>query len=212
MQFFTVTICLFSLLVSQSLWADDASLYDPKVGTDEALVRVVNTSSKPIKVDFLSAGKQLKRVGPLAISPYIRIKQGELKVSTAAAGTTLPVTARQLYTLVYVGNEFKVINDKSLNKKNKSLVNFYNLTPDVVLTLSTANGKAKIVPDVKPLSSGNRELNGVTVEMGIFQGENLTQKLEKAKLKKGESYDIVAFSGRNGQVVRLFKTRVDTRI
>lgn len=204
-----------ALIISSSfaVSANEAALYAPQVEADEALIRVLNLSEHRLSMVISSLNKEIKNTASLRFSHYIRAEAGRLVLQLNQASIEVDAKAGSRYTLVYKpDSSLQVIEDISKFSKGKSMLALYNFSSYAELTLSTANGKIEIIPDVAPDSVGYRELNAVGLNMGIFDGKVKIKETQKLQLQQDKVHNIAVIDSKNGIAFTIMTSNTNTRI
>ncbi|MCB9741612.1 MAG: alginate O-acetyltransferase AlgF [Alphaproteobacteria bacterium] len=169
-------------------------LYDPAPPEGSAFVRVFNASGQA-RSDIDLGGRSLPALQADAASPYVVVQKGS---RTAALGAglseTLEVSAGSFLTIALLpgdkGVEPLVLQDKPNSNLARARVTLYNLSdaPDVDLKL--ADGSQDVIADVGPRQTGERVVNALTVDLGVFAGETQVKALPGVTLERGGSYSV----------------------
>ncbi len=119
------------------------------------------------------------------------VPQGTVAARVGAASSNLAVVAGKFYSAVWNGKAFKLLTDASADDRAKALITVYNLSSVPAIDLKTADGKLSVVSGVKPGESGNRAVNGITVDLAVFSGSKALATFKGAALERGNAYAIV---------------------
>lgn len=172
------------LLLSGAVFAQDTGLYDPAPPANSAFVRVLNAPSAALGDKSVTAEKN-------AASPYVVIPQGEFTAKLGSFSGKLKVEAGKFYSVIHNGNKLVLLSDPSADNRAKALLVIYNLSKNPSIDLKTADGKTSVVSGVKPGESGNRAVNGITVDLAAFSGSKALDILKGVKLERGNAYALV---------------------
>lgn len=187
----------------------DKGLYDPVAPKGAVFLRFFNTQSTDATVS--AAGKSYGSLKPLAASPYYVQKKGDISLDINGKKADTTVDADQYYTAVTSGDSVVLIKDQALANRAKALVLFYNLTDKDKLTLKTADGKVEVIPAQAKGASAGREMNGVKVTFGVFDGDTKLAELPESLLERGKAYSVIATAGADGKTVLTWaESKTDT--
>ena len=173
---------------STTLAQDLAGLYAPAPPPDSAFVRVINATATPLSATLGSKAAAAPKAG---ISTYVVVPQGNVAAKIGAASSSLTVVAGKFYSVVWNGKTFKLLTDASADDRAKALITVYNLGSAPAIDLKTADGKLSVVSGIKPGESGNRAVNGITVDLAVFSGSKALATFKGAALERGNAYAIV---------------------
>lgn len=183
---------------------DLAGLYAPAPPPDSAFVRIINATATPLSATLGSKAATAPKAG---ISTYVVVPQGNVAAKVGAANNTLAVVAGKFYSAVWNGKTFRLMTDVSADDRAKAQLTVYNLSTKPALDLKTADGKLSVVGGVKPGESGNRAVNGITVDLAVFGGSKALATFKGAALERGNAYAIVVTDGGSSMTVSSTTTR-----
>lgn len=204
------------MLSAFAVSGEDEGLYDPVVGADEALIRVLNLETKALTITI--SDKVITDIAPSSFSQYIRVKAGEVVIEgdriLSSAGVKMK--AKAAYTVaIRDQNIVKAIEDSTISKRGKAMLALYNFSQASAVTLKTLDGKTAIVADVGLEARGHREVNAIKIQMAVFSGPTDDIKLGatgEVNLRKDQVLNVlVTGDDINPQVRTLFST-TNTRI
>lgn len=176
------------LLLGQALAQDTQGLYAPAPPPDSAFVRVINASASPLSATLGSKAATAPKAG---ISTYVVVPQGSVTAKVGAVSSNLAVVAGKFYSAVWNGKAFRLMTDVSADDRAKAQLTVYNLSSRQALDLKTADGKLSVVSGVKPGESGNRAVNGITVDLAVYGGSKALTTFKGVALERGTAYAIV---------------------
>jgi alginate O-acetyltransferase complex protein AlgF len=171
-----------------ALAQDTQGLYAPAPPPDSAFVRLINASGIPLSATLGAKAATAPKSG---ISTYVVIPQGMVAVKSGSTTVKLPVSAGKFYSAVWNGKTFKLMIDSNADDRAKALLLVYNLSKAGALDLKTADGKLSVVSGIKPGESGNRAVNGITVDLAAFSGAKAVATFKGVSLERGNAYAIV---------------------
>ncbi len=186
MRRFLVPVTLTTTLLASA--QDLAGLYAPAPPPDSAFVRVINSTTTPLSATLGGKAAAAPKAG---ISTYVVVPQGTVATKVGAASSSLTVVAGKFYSAVWNGKTFKLLTDANADDRAKALITVYNLSSAPALDLKTADGKLSVISSVKPGESGNRAVNGITVDLAVFSGGKALATFKGAALERGNAYAIV---------------------
>jgi alginate O-acetyltransferase complex protein AlgF len=187
MKLFVLSASLISLS-GLALAQDTQGLYAPAPPPDSAFVRLLNTTATPLSATLGGKAATAPKAG---ISTYLVIPQGSVALKVGTVNVSLPVVAGKFYSAVWTGKTFKLMVDSSADDRAKALLTVYNLSKAPALDLKTADGKLSVISGVKPGASGNRAVNGITVDLAAFNGAKAVATFKGVALERGNAYAIV---------------------
>lgn len=164
--------------------AQQEGLYDPAPPSNSAFVRVANAPAATLGTRSVAADKG-------AVSTYVVIPQGDVSVKAGAASQKFRVEAGKFYTVALHGGKLSLLPDAPADNRAKALLVVYNLSSLPSVDLKTADGKTTVIQGVKPGESGNRAVNGITVDLATFAGPKSLNVMKAVKLERGKAYAIV---------------------
>ena len=182
------TLLPLLLFGSLALAQDTQGLYAPAPPPNSAFIRLINATRTPLKATLGGKSASAPKVG---ISSYLVVPQGKVSMTSGAAGVTLPLSAGKFYSAVWTGKTFKLLTDSNADDRAKALLTLYNLSSKPSLDLKTADGKLSVVSGVKPGSSGDRAVNGITVDLAAFSGTKALATFKGVSLERGNAYAVV---------------------
>jgi len=172
-----------ALLLSFSALAQEG-LYDAAPPVDSAFVRVLNAPTATLGTKAVTAEKG-------AASAYVVIPQGQVAAKLGATAGKLNLEAGKFYSVIQAGGKLVLLTDQAADNRAKALLTIYNLSKVANIDLKTADGKTTVIAGVKPGESGNRAVNGITVELAAFNGTKVLGRLKSVALERGSAYAIV---------------------
>ena len=193
-----------ALLIGTTTAQDLAGLYAPAPPPDSAFVRIINATATPLSATLGSKAATAPKAG---ISTYVVVPQGNVAAKVGAANNTLAVVAGKFYSAVWNGKTFRLMTDVSADDRAKAQLTVYNLSTKPALDLKTADGKLSVVGGVKPGESGNRAVNGITVDLAVFGGSKALATFKGADLERGNAYAIVVTDSGSSMTVSRTTTR-----
>jgi len=173
-----------TLIALSSVAFAQAGLYEPAPPANSAFVRVLNAPTATLGDKTVSAEKN-------AASPYVVIPQGDFTAKLGTLTGKLKVEAGKFYSVIQNGSKLVLLTDPSADNRAKALLVIYNLSKNASIDLKTADGKTAVVSGVKPGESGNRAVNGITVDLAAFSGDKALGTLKGVKLERGNAYALV---------------------
>jgi len=178
----------FVFLIGSATAQDLQSLYAPAPPPNSAFVRVINTTAVPVTATMNAKVTNAPKSG---ISAYVVVPQGNITAKSGLTSVGLPVSAGKFYSAIWNGKTFKLVPDLSADDRAKALLTVYNLSKAPSLDLKTADGKLSVISAVKPGESGNRAVNGITVDLAAMNGPKVLATFKGVALERGNAYAIV---------------------
>ncbi|MCL1079023.1 hypothetical protein D5R81_13700 [Parashewanella spongiae] len=213
MKCFIRLITALLLISTSNAYSNETALYDPQVKANEALVRVLNLTEHSIVANFVSVNKKINNTASFTFSSYIRVRAGQNNFSINGHELSIDVKQGQFYTVVTKpdGNLTFAV-DKKINKKGKSMIAVYNYSKAKTLSLKTANGKVTIIENVKPNATGYREINALSINMGIFEDTTKVRETNKQHLQKDKIKNIAIIDASDGVAIAISSSQINTRM
>ncbi|QXH37449.1 alginate O-acetyltransferase AlgF [Pseudomonas muyukensis] len=171
----------------------NADLYDAVAPADSAFVRVLNLSAASVDVS-LSGKLNPQKVAPGQLSGYRFVPAGTHRIGIGAKAIEPNLAANAASTVVYDGQQLRLIADQYVNEPKKAQVAFYNLTP-AQATLRTADGKHEVVKALANGQTGARMVNEIKIDFAAYVGNQEVASFDELFLKKGRSYSYVLLPG-----------------
>lgn len=174
----------------------NADLYDAVAPADSAFVRVLNLSDASVDVT-LSGKLNPQKVAPGQLGGYRFVPAGTHRIAIGAKAIEPSLQANAASTVVYDGQQLKLIADQYVNEPKKAQVAFYNLTPAQAM-LRTADGKHEVVKALANGQTGARMVNEIKIDFAAYVGDKQVASFDELFLKKGRSYSYVLLPGNRG--------------
>jgi alginate O-acetyltransferase complex protein AlgF len=197
----------FSLPAQAASNADDG-LYDPVAPEGSAFVRFIGHggAEKPS-----INGKSYESVEALKATAYYVAHEGQIEAVLGAAKVKSPVKAGKFYSAVVSDKALVLLEDPVLTNKAKAQIVFYNLSDAAKLSLKTADDKKiGIVEGVGQNKNDVREINPVSVNLAVYDGDKKIADLGSVALERGQSYGVIA-AGKAGAVkAAVVQAKTDT--
>lgn len=171
----------------------NADLYDAVAPADSAFVRVLNMSNANVDVT-LSGKVNAQRVAPGQLSGYRFVPAGVHKIGIGTQAIEPTLKANAASTVVYDGQQLKLIADQYVNEPKKAQVAFYNLTSSEAM-LRTADGKHEVVKALANGQTGARMVNEIKIDFAAYVEGKEVASFDELFLKKGRSYSYVLLPG-----------------
>ncbi len=187
--------------------AQEGGLYGPGMPDDAAFIRAVHAiQDGPEASVVIGGGLSGESLQFGEVTAYQLVLEGETPVVINFDGETIELTIDAaigaFYTVALVGSadepEARVIEDEVSDSLARALLALYNFT-DATLDLKTADGETEIVSGVGFAEAEGVMVNPVTVDLGVFSGDELLYTLEEVQLEAGEAYSVVVFGPPEGE-------------
>lgn len=204
-----LTVALCVSVVPYALAQSNGRLYDPEPPTDSAYVRViVADTGAPVEVQV--DGKA--RVAKLArqdASDYMVIPEGPHTLTLTSAGQPalsykLDVVRGKSLTLAFPSLKADAqptrFEDKGNTNKLKSVITAYHLDPKAgPITVSTADGSAKVFSDLAPGQSASLPVNPIKIELAASEGKAAPVKF-RLEMSAGATYSVLLTRSAQGKL------------
>ncbi|MFC4455922.1 alginate O-acetyltransferase AlgF [Deinococcus sonorensis] len=167
---------------------DTTSLYAPAPPPNSAFVRLINATATAASGTIGSSAVTAAKAG---VGTYQIIPQGAVSVHVGSVTQQVNVSAGKFYSLVWTGKTFRLMDDPNADNRAKALLVVYNLSSTPLIDLATADGKTRVLEGVAPMTSANRAVNGITVDLAVFNQNKALATFKKTQLERGSAYAIV---------------------
>jgi hypothetical protein len=202
-------VALFGLaLPARAQDGGDASLYAAAPPPGSAFVRVVNLGSAPAAVQV--ADRALGSIASGALSPYVPVPKGDVRVTAAGRPASVTVDAGKFYTAVFgAAAGTPLLADPAPPALNKAGLVFYNLTDTAGVGLTTADGAVTVLTGVGPMAVAGREVNALNVGFAV-SGVGTVAPVPAVQLARGRVYSLVVRRTAAGAVATLVENQTTT--
>lgn len=190
-----VSAFILVLLLLGLSFAQDEGLYAPAPPADAAFVRVVHAIEGADAVSPTIGAATYAELAFAQSSLYRVVLQGEASLQAGAISHDFTVEAGKFYTVALVSNSGEasvfVLNDEANTNRAKALLVLYNLSDIASVDLKTADGSTPIVVGVAPNSEASIEVNGITVDLAVFNADASLESFAGVKLERGAAYSAI---------------------
>lgn len=204
MRFLLIMMALFLVACNEEGQAGtDEGLYDPVAPKGSAFVRFVNIddASHEIKAN----GKSYGSLDQNSASSYFVVKKGNAKFSIGSNAHSEEINEGQFYT-VALGDDIKIIEDKSNDNETKSTLALYNLNGANPIQLKAKEGTVTVVDNVTKGAMNTRDINPVEIDLSVT-GEGIEAIMLKSLImERGNHYSIIY----NGKSAFIVQAKTDT--
>ena len=192
MSIHKTVFCLSCLLTASALGqsANDM-LYDPDPPPNSAFVRLINATGTDVTA---SLGAKKVSADKRGASPYVVVPQGTLNVNVGTASSKVSVRAGSFYTLALSGApapKLTLLTDATSANRAKALIAVYNLSSLASVDFKTADGKVTVIEGVAPNTTKSRAVNGVKVDLAMFDKSGAIATFKDTQLERGAAYAVI---------------------
>ena len=203
-----------ALCVSVSPYAlaqSNGRLYDPEPPTDSAYVRViVADSGAPVEVQ-VDGKARIPKLARQDASDYMVIPEGPhthtLTLTSAgqpALSYKLDVVRGKSLTLAFPSLKADAqptrFEDKGNTNKLKAVITAYHLDPKAgPITVSTADGSAKVFSDLAPGQSASLPVNPIKIDLAAAEGKATPVKF-RLEMSAGATYSVLLIRSAQGKL------------
>lgn len=198
-----VLLSIFLLLIcSFAVVADDNALYGNIAPPNASFFRFVNLDPTPVTIK-VDDGKEFI-LDPYHVSRYAFVQPSQVIVSVSGQTHLFDALEASQSTIIidhHAPEPFKEIKEEIFNNKRKARVKLFNLTNHKALSLETADGKNTVIDAVGQVGFGYRDLNAVSVDLGVFSDLEHLESASRYSFSRGLVVSVFAIQSSEGVVV-----------
>jgi alginate O-acetyltransferase complex protein AlgF len=179
--------CVVALLACTP--AAHAQLYAREAPPGSAFIHVFNATPNagvPVQI----GDRVQPPLSPFTASSYIFLPPGEYIVRAGPYTQPFKLEGNHYYTVSGNANGLRLFDFNEPLTKLKATVALFNLTPDLTLTLKTAEGGATVFDSVAPASSAQRAINPLQLNLALFNGDKKIANVPQVALQRGQSFSL----------------------
>jgi alginate O-acetyltransferase complex protein AlgF len=179
---FPLLILLTLLTTTLPALAGDDGLYEAEPPADAAFFRVFNASDRtPVEVRIEGT---TTTVDPLSASDYGFSEKRSPSLMFNGTSTQVATKAGDVITLIWDGEQAKVIQEEPFADKRKARIKLFNIgAPNA--NLKTEDGATTVIETVADHQYGFRDINALSLPFSIYEGERQLLTTDRIDLKKG---------------------------
>ncbi len=204
----SVTALALALLVAAPVFSDTRSVYGPEIPGDAAFVRIVNAApgSSPLQAEL---GATAFDPLPYAqVSPYRAVTPDIYLFSAFDQELEIIPMSGRYYTVAVLPEAIVVLEDPAHTDPARAQLFLYNLSSLPRIDLATADGKTRVISDVRSRSSGLAIVNAVAASLAVTSGGARVKLVGDLGLARGSSFSVFVLGGGSATVVFTAKARV----
>jgi Alginate O-acetyl transferase AlgF len=155
---------------------------------DSAYIRFVNISRE--KTEIYGGGLSAKPLEIAAVTDYFKVKQGNQIFTHGAKTSDMTIEVGHYYTAAISDEKVVMVTDAVLEDTAKAMLYFYNFSGQDALTLYAPKYKTPIFEAIQSGTGTSREINPLTLNLGVKQAEQDIAALDPIMLKRTEGQSI----------------------
>jgi alginate O-acetyltransferase complex protein AlgF len=203
-----VTSLALAILVAAPGCADTRSVYGPEVPGDAAFVRIVNAvpGSSDLETELGATG-----FDPLSyaeVSPYRAVTPDIYFFSASGQEREIIPMSGRYYTVAVLPDAIVVLDDPAHTDPARAQLFLYNLSSLPRIDLATADGKTRVIADVRSRSSGLAIVNAVAASLAVTSGGARVKLVGDLGLARGSSFSVFVLGAGSATAVFTAKARV----
>lgn len=206
----TTLTTLSAIALIGAAHAQEAQLYEDEPPVTAGFVRFVDATGQGLET--VKIGTSEASFGDDMTTDYIILENGSYDWSTSVSGGDKSVEAQTYYTVALVGKgdkvEVKVFEDEISGDPAKCSVLVYNLSGQDDVDLHAASVGADIVADVEPLGSGVRDVNALTVDLELRQGDAVITEYPETVFERKTGMTFIVMDGKDGLETVVLKNAI----
>lgn len=203
-----VTSLALAILVAAPSCADTRSVYGPEVPGDAAFVRIVNAvpGSSPLQAEL--GATTFDPLSYAQVSPYRAVTPDIYLFSADDEELEIIPMSGRYYTVAVLPDAIVVLDDPAHTDPARAQLFLYNLSSLPRIDLATADGKTRVIADVRSRSSGLVIVNAVAASLAVTSGGARVTLVGDLGLARGSSFSVFVLGGGSATAVFTAKARV----
>jgi alginate O-acetyltransferase complex protein AlgF len=204
-----LTVALCAAIAPYALAQSNGRLYDPEPPTDSAYVRVIVADSGAAVEVQVDGKARIPKLARQDASDYMVIPEGPHTLTLTSAGQPalsykLDVVRGKSLTLAFPSLKADAqptrFEDKGNTNKLKAVITAYHLDPKAgPITVSTADGSAKVFSDLAPGQSASLPVNPIKIELAAAEGKATPVKF-RLEMSAGATYSVLLTRSAQGKL------------
>jgi hypothetical protein len=125
----------------------------------------------------------------------------------------IQVSAGQFYTLVVSDGapSASLMVDTPNANLSRAQLTLYNLSDASAVALKLADGSAAVIEGVAPGEQASRLVNPISVDLGVWVGNERVKTLASHELVRGSAYSVFVWGGADGYQASWVQNATKTR-
>lgn len=185
---------LFQLFVSVLVFVVPthayAQLYAKGAPPGSAFVRILNATPAQSPAGFIGEVAQAP-LPAFTAGRFSFLPPGEYPVQLGSRKESFKLEGDRFYSIAYLPDSMKSFVLEGFKSQLKAMVVMMNLFPDKVLSLKTADGKVTVLDAVEPFKAGQREINPLSVSLGLFEGDKKIMDVPPVTFERGKASSLI---------------------
>ncbi|WP_439640161.1 alginate O-acetyltransferase AlgF [Nevskia sp.] len=167
-----------------------AQLYAKGAPPGSAFVRVLNGTAAQSPSGFIGETAQ-PALPAFTAGQFIFLPPGDYPVQLGSRKETFKLEADRFYSIAYLPDSMRSFQLEGFKSQLKAMVIMMNLLPDRTLSLKTADGKVTVLDAIAPFKAGQREINPLSVSLGLFDGDKKIIDVPAATFERGKASSLI---------------------
>lgn len=181
----------FSLLVTMLIpMQSHAQLYAKGAPPGSAFVRILNGTAAQSPGGFIGETPQ-GALPAFTAGQFVFLPPGEYPIQLGNRKEIFKFEADRFYSIAYLPDSMKSFQLEGFKSQLKAMVVMMNLFPDKTLSLKTADGKVTVLDAVAPFKAGQREINPLSVSLGLFDGDRKMVDVPPVTFERGKASSLI---------------------
>jgi len=176
-------LALLIVMPSLSIASEDEGLYPDAPPVNAAFVRVINQSGAVMNDASLS-GISLGDVDAMTVTEYAVLTEGESEIKLGDKTLNHTLVAGDYYTVASKGDTLIILGDQKVENPTKALIAVYNLSDIENISFVSTTHNADIFKDVVSGTSNARDINAVSIGVGIKNDDVVVAEISDVKLER----------------------------
>jgi len=184
LRFFSLLLAVLVPMHSQ------AQLYAKGAPPGSAFVRILNGTAGQSPAGFIGETQQ-SALPAFTAGQFVFLPPGEYPIQVGNRKETFKLEADRFYSIAYLPDSMKSFQLEGFKSQLKAMVVMMNLFPDKTLSLKTADGKVTVLDSVAPFKAGQREINPLSVSLGLFDGDRKMVDVPPVTFERGKASSLI---------------------
>lgn len=203
-----VTSLALAILVAAPGVAGTRSVYGPEVPGDAAFVRIVNAVPGSSDLETELGATTFDPLSYAEVSPYRAVTPDIYFFSADDEELEIIPKSGCYYTVAVLPDAIVVLDDPAHTDPARAQLFLYNLSSLPRIDLATADGKTRVIADVRSRSSGLAIVNAVAASLAVTSGGARVKLVGDLGLARGSSFSVFVLGGGSATAVFTAKARV----
>ncbi len=185
-----VLTCFSLLLAVLAPMQSQAQLYAKGAPPGSAFVRILNGTAAQSPSGFIGGTSQ-SALPAFTAGQFVFLPPGEYPIQVGNRKETFKLEADRFYSIAYLSDSMKSFQLEGFKSQLKAMVVMMNLFSDKTLSLKTADGKVTVLDSVAPFKAAQREINPLSVSLGLFDGDRKIAEVPPVTFERGKASSLI---------------------